>query len=213
MKHRVKAQRAKCKFGTAFALTFLAWRVLAEGASPLPTPSDWWVLIEPTFMRPSVAVEVPGSERSMLAAAFTRGPSVELFSKEAFDEIGVDWRGFREQATINASAFLDSLKAEIHRDSDGIVEYVALHSDRPLVVACAITPAFQQMFSDLLGPEFLAIIPNRFLVYAFPKLASDFQDYAPMIFRAYKATPYPVSLEVFEVGQSGIKAIGIFEQP
>ncbi len=164
-------------------------------------------------MRPSVAIEVPGSNRSMFAAAFTRGLSVELFSNETFEAVGVDWTVFRDQATKNASAFLESLKPEVHRDSDGIVEYVAIHSDRPLVVACAITPAFQQMFSEIFGPEFLAIIPNRFLVYAFPKLASDFQDYAPMVIRAYKATSYPVSLEVFEVDRSGIKAIGTFQQP
>lgn len=164
-------------------------------------------------MRPPVAIKVPGSERAMFAAAFASGMGVELFSKKNFEALDVNWADFRERATENASVFLRSLRPEIHRDSDGIVKYVALRSERPLVAACVITPAFQQMFSDILGPEFLAIIPNRFLVYAFPKLASDFEDYAPMIFRAYKATPYPVSLEVFEVGDAGIKAIGVFQQP
>ena len=149
----------------------------------------------------------------MLAAAFTSGLDLELFSKKGFDAMGVDWEVFYRRAMENASEFLEFLKPEIHRDSDGIVKYVALYSDRPLVVASAITPAFHQKFSGILGPEFLAIIPNRFLVYAFPKLASDFQDYAPMVIRAYKATPYPVSLEVFEVGPNGIKAIGTFQQP
>jgi hypothetical protein len=213
MKHRVKARRAKCKFGMAIALTFHSLRIFADELPTLPSPTDWWVLVEPAFMRPAVAMKVQGSERSMFAAAYTDGCSLELLPDETFKALDVEWQVFREQAAKNAAAFLRSLKPEIHRDADGIVEYVALLSDRPLAAACAITPAFQEMFSDILGPEFLAIIPNRYLVYAFPKLATDFQDYAPMVIRAYKATPYPVSLEVFEMGRDEIKAIGVFQEP
>jgi hypothetical protein len=197
----------------AVALSLLSLKIFADESVSLPPPADWWVVVEPAFMRPAVAFEVPNSKRSMFAAAFIDGQNLELFSGKAFHALDVDWPAFRKQAMKNAAAFLRTLKPDIHRDSDGIVEYIVLSSNRPFVGSCGITPDFQQMFSDILGPEFLAIIPNRFLIYAFPKLASNFQDFGPMAIRAYKATSYPVSLEVFEVGRSGIKAIGVFQEP
>jgi hypothetical protein len=54
-------------------------------------------------------------------------------------------------------------------------------------------------------------VPNRYSVFVFPALASEYRNYAPMILRAYQDSAYPVSLEVFEVSAAGIKAIGLFE--
>ena len=64
---------------------------------------------------------------------------------------------------------------------------------------------------NIFGPSLLVALPNRFTVYVFPELASEYKDYAPMVIRAYEESAYPVSLEVFEISQSGIRAIGTFE--
>jgi len=57
------------------------------------------------------------------------------------------------------------------------------------------------------------VMPNRFTVFVFPKLASEYEEYSPMILEAFHATPYPVSLEVFEETDDGLKAIGVYDEP
>jgi hypothetical protein len=34
-----------------------------------------------------------------------------------------------------------------------------------------------------------------------------------MVLEAYKATPYPVSREVFELSANGLRAVGVYEEP
>jgi hypothetical protein len=34
-----------------------------------------------------------------------------------------------------------------------------------------------------------------------------------MVFEAFRATAYPVSVEVFEVSADGMRAIGVYEEP
>ena len=56
-------------------------------------------------------------------------------------------------------------------------------------------------------------VPNRYTAYIFPVLASNYTDYAPMIFRDYRLTPFPVSVEVFEFSAQGIRTVGAYEEP
>jgi hypothetical protein len=54
-------------------------------------------------------------------------------------------------------------------------------------------------------------MPNRYTVFVFPSLASEYKNYAPMVIQAYHNSAYPVSLEVFERSEGGIRAIGIYD--
>ena len=70
-----------------------------------------------------------------------------------------------------------------------------------------------KQFEETLGPDFLVVVPNRHCAYLFPKLASHYQDYAPEVLAEYRNDRWPVSLEVFEAGAGGLKAIGAFSDP
>ena len=72
---------------------------------------------------------------------------------------------------------------------------------------------FADLFKDTLGDKLLVTIPNRTTAYIFPALASRYQEYSPLIFAAYRDTPFPVSTEVFELSKDGFKAVGAFEEP
>lgn len=213
MKDRSKARPAKWKVPAWAALALLCCAGFANARPPLPPPSDWWVLIEPKFMRPPVAVAVPGSQRTVLAAGFTDALDVEIMSREQFGRLDVGWDVFARRATENAERFLGTLEPKFTRDGTGVIQFATISSDRPLVAAAALAPGFAKRFADTLGPEFLVAVPNRYLVYAFPKLASHYREYAPMVLDAYDATPYPVSLEVFEVTRDSFRAIGVYERP
>jgi hypothetical protein len=185
----------------------------ARAESPLPSPSDWWVLLEPKFMKPAVGMAIPGATRTVLAPGYTEGLDLEPMSAEQFEKLALAWKDFAGRASGNAAQFLETLKPEFTRDSEGVIQFATLSSDRPLVASTALAPEFRAVFEKTLGPEFLVVIPNRYLIYAFPKLASRYREYGPMVIDAYDATPYPVSLEVFEVTREGLRGIGVYERP
>jgi hypothetical protein len=57
------------------------------------------------------------------------------------------------------------------------------------------------------------VVPNRFTAYVFSPIASNYRDYWPMVFADFRATAYPVSVEVFEISESGLRAVGVYEEP
>jgi hypothetical protein len=59
----------------------------------------------------------------------------------------------------------------------------------------------------------LLVVPNRSTAFVFPALAGNHRDYWPMVFEAYRATPFPVSIEVFELSARGLRAVGAFQEP
>jgi hypothetical protein len=69
------------------------------------------------------------------------------------------------------------------------------------------------MFQETIGDSVLLVVPNRYRAFIFPRLASRYEEYTPMVFEAYRATAYPVSVEVFEVSADGMRAIGVYEEP
>ena len=187
----------------------LLWLAVAAAAHA-QAPSSWHLLIEPSFMKPEVSFPIPNAERTVLVPAYLdeRGEPV-YFTKQQFDALGVDAAGFLKQSLSNATD--KKVKAEFVRDEKKVVKYAVLQSDSPLAATMVLSPDFLKTFADVFGDKLLVALPNRYTVYVFPKLASDYQDYAEMVIEDYKSSAYPVSLEVFEVGPKGLKAVGIYE--
>jgi hypothetical protein len=213
MKNRNKARPAKWKVAVAAMVALLGLATSAEAEMPTPDPSDWWVVLEPKFMKPPVERPIPGAKTTMLSAAYTDGFDLVLWKRSEFEAFGVGWEEYAKRAAGNADTFLRTLEPEFTRDSEKVIVFATLSSDRPLVASTVLAPGFRAMFEKTLGAEFLVVIPNRYLLYAFPKIASRYREYWPMVIDAYDATPYPVSLELFEVTREGLRGIGAYERP
>ncbi len=93
-----------------------------------------------------------------------------------------------------------------------MVLYAALNSDDPLTGTMILSPDFLKRFKDIFGSTIIVAIPNRFTVYVFPGLASDYKDYSTLVMQAYYNSTYPVSLELFQISPAGIKAIGEYRE-
>lgn len=171
---------------------------------------QWRVLIEPKFMRPPVSFPIPGAERTLLVPGWFADDELHYFSKQQWDALGLDWAAFQKKSAANATD--KKVKAEFARNKKNVIEYAALRSESPLTATAVLSPDFLKKFEDIFGPKLLVAIPNRFTVFIFPSLASNYMDYALMIIEAYHATPYPVSLEVFEASKDGLRAVGTFEE-
>jgi len=175
-------------------------------------PATWHVLIEPTFMSPPVMHAISGAKKTALVAGYEDADKMlQYFSKEKFATLKVSWDDFVKRAAENKAE--RKLTTRFVRDSKDVIQYAVLASDSPLTGTAVLAPDFAKKLADIFGEHPLVVVPNRYTVFIFPKLASEYQDYAPMILDAYRSTPYPVSLEVFEVEDDGLKAIGSFDQP
>ena len=192
------------------AVAALGTSALSVGAQE---PARWRVWLEAKFMRAAVTQPIPGAERTVLAAGYADGEEPLYLLPEQFNSLKVPWAGFMAAARANADAELASLKPEYIRDRKAVIEYAVLRSEQPIVARAILSPALLAMFKDTLGEKLLVAVPSRYAAFVFPRLASSYQQYTPMMIEAYRATAFPVSLEVFEVSSEGWKAVGVYEEP
>jgi hypothetical protein len=197
-------------------LRFAFLTVVALGGLDRAARADeatWRVWLEPNFMRPTSAQAIPGAKATTLAAGTWTDGDLKPFTKAEFETLGLTWEEFFARATARASADLATLKPRFERDVKKIITYATLSSDQPIVAAAVLAPEFLELWQDNLGEKVIVVIPNRFTAFIFPHLVSDYPAYGPMVLRAYRETAYPVSVEVFEVSESGWRCIGAYENP
>jgi hypothetical protein len=169
-------------------------------------------LAEPKFNRSVVTWPIPGAERCEWAAAIlSPDGTARCAAREEWDAAGLGREALEAAAAALGDRLLDGAEEEKLRDRKGILEAAVLRTASHAAAALLFSPRFRARYEPLFGPEFLVAIPNRFTLCLFPKHAGNHPDYAPMIRDAYRATPYPVSREVFELGPGGLRAVGVFE--
>ena len=186
---------------------------LALACARAQEPGTLLVLIEPKFMKAPVTAPIAAAEKTEFVAAFMGKSEVTYLSRVDFDAMKIDWLAFTKKAQESAEAELKSLTTEYARDRKKVILYAKIHSPHALIASAILAPKFLDLFKNTLGEKVFIVIPNRTTTYVFPALSSNYQDYAPMIFAAYRATPFPVSREVFELSPDGLKAVGSFEDP
>ena len=182
--------------------------------TPTPAPATTWRLLpEPAFMRPDFATPIEKSKATVLTPALIQGDDVRYLTKAEAGRLNVDLESVRRVALANASAELAKLTPEYVRDSHGVALYARLTAETPTVSSVVLAPDFARTFADVLGPDLLVAIPNRYRIYVYPALASKFDQTSELVRRDYELSPYPVSTEVFRITPNGLVAVGKFEEP
>lgn len=182
-------------------------------AVPAAAAPDWFLLPEPKFMGHQVVFPVPGAKDTVLAPARVgefgmEFPTVAEWVASKWDEETV-----RNVTRRFAAEWLGHVKAEFVRNPKKVVEYAILHSEKLPVAATVFAPEFCKQFEDVFGPKMIVVIPNRQTIFIFPGVAVNYAEYAPLILEAWRSGAAKVSLEVFELGPRGLRAIGKFEEP
>ena len=171
----------------------------------------WHILIEPSFMDPPVSFPISGSKHTLLVPGYLDADGEpQYFSKKDWDAFGLTWDSFRARANQNATQ--KKFHAALTRDKNKVIQLATITSQDPLTATMVLSPDFLKKFKHLFGPTLLVALPNRFTVYVFPGLASDYEDYSSMVIQDYQQSSYPVSLELFEISSTGIRAVGAFEE-
>jgi hypothetical protein len=190
---------------------WLAVAFLLVIAGPLTAAeTTLYLLPEPAFMRPDYSFPIEGTKETILAPELVKGNDVNDLTKDDVARLKLGLDSIRRVADASANTLLASLIPEYVRDKKGVVQFVVLASDSPATAGAAFAPNLAAKFADVLGPDILVAIPNRYRVYVYPALASHFQDTADLVLRDYETSGYPVSKEVFRVTKEGLRAVGSF---
>jgi len=180
---------------------------------PTAASEPWRVILEPKFMHRQVEWEIPGAQRTVLTPIVVNGDDYLFPTRQIWDEFHLTQEEIQRRADIAAAADLASLTPHYERNAKQVIEYAELRSNRPIVASAVLAPKFLDLFRDTLGEKVLVVVPNRFTAYVFPALASNYADYYPMVFDAYHATAWPISVELFQVSAAGWQYVGVYQRP
>ncbi len=172
----------------------------------------WVLLPEPAYMAHKGAVAIPAAKSTVLAPAQMGEFGPEFPTAEQWTAAGLAEDALLVSARAAASQWLKQLKPELTRGANKVVEYAKLTSDKIPVCAVVLAPEFTHQFEDIFGPKPLVVIPNRSTIYVFPALAGKHEKYSAMILAAWHSPEARVSLEVFEVSEKGLRAVGVYEE-
>jgi hypothetical protein len=164
-------------------------------------------------MHREIAWTIPHAERTVLAPIVIDGGDYLFPSRKIWDQFHLTREEIERRAMAAAAADLASLHPRYERNRKKVIEFAVLSSERPIVAGAVLAPKFLDLFRDTLGEKVLVVVPNRFTAYVFPALASDYEDYYPMVDEAYHSTAWPISVEVFEVSAQGWRAVGVYQHP
>jgi hypothetical protein len=199
-----------CARKKRFALLTVVGALLIARADAADT---WLLLPEPSFMGHQVTRPIPGAKSTVLAVAKLTDLGPEYARTEQWKSLGVTDETVTAATQQQASEWLKQLTPEFSRNKRKVVEYAVLKSDKIPVAATVLTPEFWHRFEGTFGPKMRVIIPNRNTVFIFPDVGEDIQPHAAMVIDAWRSSAPKVSLEVFQLTERGLRAIGKFEEP
>jgi hypothetical protein len=175
--------------------------------------SDWFFLPSPKFMEHEVSFPISGSKFTVLAPARMGESGIEFPTVGAWAAAKLDEDRMGRVTAHFATEMLRHTKVVWSRNSKNVIEYAVLRSDKFPVCVTVFAPEFLKQFEDVFGPKVTLVMPNRQTIFVFPAVAVDFSEHSPMILEAWRSPAAKVSLEVFELGTQGLRAIGRIEEP
>ena len=175
--------------------------------------AEWMLLPEPKFMGHQVTQPIAGSKKTVLAVAQLTEIGLEFARREQWQALGITDQGVLDSTRQRTAEWLKQLKPEFTRNKQKVVQYARLQSEAVPVSATVLAPEFWRQFEEIFGPRMRVVIPNRHTVFVFPDLEGDLDQYSPMVFEAWRSRWPKVSLEVFELTERGMKAVGAFAEP
>jgi len=176
-------------------------------------PEKHLLLIQPRNLSAGVYVLMPGARDTTYSAAYQGRIGPRHYQRAEFRKaFPGGWRQFVERGKKAASDHLKTLKPKYIRNSKKIIEYAVLRSENPLTATTIVVDEFRDILKETIGDELLIVIPNRYAVYVFPKLASTIGDYQQKFMQLFRDAVYTASSEIFEVNRQGLRTFGSFKE-
>ena len=155
------------------------------------------MILDPHFYHTPVSIPIAGSSQTVVgfydeasdgtvipipAASLAEHPLAEL----------------KILALAHARALLRQVTPKISRDKHGVAIDVRIESTDPSLSSLVLIPGFTDQFADVLGKNCLVCIPNRRVIFLFPRIGGDIQEVADALRSFYHNNAWPISTELFE---------------
>lgn len=114
-----------------------------------------------------------------------------------------------DRAFANLARALIESKLE-SQNIDGVqLGYVS--TSLPFKTSLMLAPNLREVVGSVLGWPMMAVAPDRDFLYVWAARHSDFvRRVGGVVVREYSQASYPISTEVYEIGEQGIRAVGAF---
>lgn len=167
--------------------------------------------IEPIALRSSVSRTVPGSRFTAIVPSREEELGIAHLTAEEFEEAGYTWKEFQGEGETAAARLLETINSVVERDSKGKAIRATLRSESHLTASVFLCKEFYARFSRIFGEHVVVLMPDHFTVYVFARSAPDFQEFGAKVVEEYNKAVWPCSREAFEIGPTGIRCIGAFD--
>ena len=163
---------------------------------------------------PKVYAPIKDAKQTLLAPAYVGKYGVRPYTKEEWKEGGLVWNTVYTAAVNKADALVDELEPNFKRDTRGVIDYAVIENESPWLSSVLLSSRFLPRFEKEFGERIHVVALDRHRLYVFPADGGKLQGYAPALADLYhddSTIKHPVSLEVFLVDKSGIRAVGSIE--
>jgi len=165
-------------------------------------------ILEGAFEDHEIGRTARGAERTLIVPFYEWDYGVRAFTREIWEERGLEWDDARGLALAIADGLVESVEPEIVRDDRGIIQYLILADESPFLTSTILSPKLLEAYRDLLGDRVFALPIDRNRIYLFPVTGGSLEDYGPSIVDEFRRARLPVSLEVFLLDDEGYRVVG-----
>tara|TARA_R110002096_G_scaffold91625_3_gene207247 strand:- start:2093 stop:2689 length:597 start_codon:yes stop_codon:yes gene_type:complete len=170
------------------------------------------VLLEPSFAAPKIAHPVNGAKSTVLVPALNTKYGLDRYTEEEWNAQKLGWPDVFPKAMKLADSLAKKIEPRWVRDRRGVILYGVIEDRDPFVSSVIFSEALHERMKSVLGKEFLALVPDRNIIFLFPKFGGNLEDYSVSIVEQYRRAPIKVSLEIFEISGNGCKVVGALGQ-
>jgi hypothetical protein len=177
----------------------------------------WTVESMDTDVGDALAEQVSDQIRVVLVCVSEDETQVVFLTPSVLEDWGQSEAVVRQAAVQNMEALLRQLDVHIETVGEHRLGMFASGDGFPgeaFKAALLLCPALKEVVEPVLGWPIFAVMPNRDFVYMVPHADRDLLPrLGPVVVREYHQSGYPISTEVFEVTDEGIRAIAEFQAP
>jgi hypothetical protein len=163
------------------------------------------MILDPRFYHTPISLPIAGSSRTVIgfydeANDGTVTPiSADSLAQHPLPEL-------KSLALAHARALLQHVTPKISRDKHGVAIDVRIESNDPSLSSIVLIPGFIDQFANVLGKDCVVSIPNRQVIFLFPRIGGDIQELTYALRSFYHNNAWPISTELFEWRNGGLVA-------
>jgi hypothetical protein len=155
------------------------------------------MILDPHFYHTPVSLPIAGSSRTVIGFYDEASDgTVTPISADSLAEHPLP--PLQNLALAHARALLRQVAPKITRDKHGVAVDVRIESTDPSLSSLVLLPGFTDQFADVLGKNCIVSIPNRQVIFLFPRIGGDIDELSEALRSFYHNHAWPVSTELFE---------------